>query len=87
MWRDIKKLQDEESGLSHSCKKSSHYAQLWALKVEPITMFESKKGTQKVQKEEAHDVYLQNILLRASFAPMCCSQFLLLRIPSRILNF
>jgi hypothetical protein len=67
--------------------KKSHYAQLWALKVEPITMFESKKGSQKVQKAEAHDVYLQNILLRASFAPMCCSQFLLLRIPSQILNF
>jgi hypothetical protein len=50
MRRDIKKLQDEESRLSHSCKESSHYAQLWALKVEPITMFEGKKGSPKSSK-------------------------------------
>ncbi len=34
------------------------YAQLSALKVGPISMFFSTKGSRKVQKEETHDVYL-----------------------------
>jgi hypothetical protein len=34
------------------------YGQLWAPKVELVTVFKSKKGSRKVQKEETHDVCL-----------------------------
>jgi hypothetical protein len=39
-------------------KNQATYAQLSTLRVGPTSIFLSTKGSQKVQREEAHDVYL-----------------------------